>query len=62
LALKNRRRTWTNPVPDTSGTPEMTSTEFFKLLMKFFKAIAGDFLSEEVTTLGAQISSAKLWP
>merc|ERR1711892_798452 len=43
-----------------SGTTEMTSTEFFKLLMMFFKAIAGDFLSEEVTSLGAQISSAKL--
>ena len=43
-----------------SGTTEMTNKEFFKLLMMFFKAISGDFHSEEVTALGAQLSSAKL--
>merc|ERR1711892_138807 len=43
-----------------SGTTEMTSSEFLKLLMMFFKAISGDFLSEEVTALGTKISSAKL--
>merc|ERR1719206_865938 len=43
-----------------SGTTEMTNKEFFKLLMMFFKAISGDFHSEEVSALGAQLSSAKL--
>jgi len=43
-----------------SGTTEMTSVEFLELVMMFFKAISGDFLSEEVTALGTKISSAKL--
>merc|ERR1712106_803598 len=43
----------------SSGTTEMTSSEFLKLIMMFFKAISGDFLSEEVTALGTKISSAK---
>ena len=39
-----------------SRTTEMTNKEFFKLFMLFFKTIPGDFHSEEVTALGAQLS------